>query len=73
MVGDVEDVEKLQKGDEAENSVGGGPEDGGHGAKLGGSVEVRDLMVGAGAHLFDEEEDDTLEREDDDEDDDDLG
>jgi hypothetical protein len=63
LVGDVEDVEDLKEGDEAKYTDGGGAKDGGHGAELGGAMEV-DLMVGPGAHLFDEEEDNTLEDED---------
>ena len=73
LVGDVEDVEDLKEGDEAEDADGGGAEDGGHGAELGGAVEVADLMVGASAHLLDEEEDDALEDEDDEKDYDDFG
>ncbi len=72
LVGDVEDVEDLKEGDEAEHTDGGGAKDGGHGAELGGSMEV-DLIVGSGAHLLDEEEDNALEDEDDQKDDDDLG
>ncbi len=71
LVRDVEDVEELEEGDESEDAVGGGSQDGGHGAELGGAVEVADLAVGAGVHLFDEEEDDPLEHEDDDKDSDD--
>lgn len=72
LVGDIEDVEELQEGDEAEDAVRGSAKDGGHGAKLGGAVEVRNLVVGPGAHLFYKEEDDPLEYNDDDENYDDL-
>ena len=40
-------VEDLEEDDEAEDAVGGGADDGGHGAELGGAVEVADLTVGA--------------------------
>jgi hypothetical protein len=73
LVGDFEDVEDLQKGDEAEDPVGRGAENGGDGAELCGAVEVRDLTVGAGAHLSYEEENNALEHEDDQENDEDLG
>jgi len=72
LVGDVEDVEDLKEGDEAEYTDGGGAKDGGHGAELGGAMEV-DLMVGSGAHLLDEEEDNALKDEDDQKDYDDFG
>ena len=41
LVGDAEEVENLEEDDEAEDAVGGGSYDGGHGAELGGPVEVR--------------------------------
>ncbi len=72
MVGDVEDVEDLKEGDEAEHTDGGGSEDGCHGAELGGAMEVG-LTIGSGAHLFDEEEDNALEDHDNDKDHGDLG
>ena len=65
LVGDLEDVEDLEEGDESEDAVGGGAEDGGDGAELGGAVEVADLVVGAVAQAVDEEEHDALEDEDD--------
>jgi hypothetical protein len=72
LVGDVEDVEQLQEGDESKDAVGGGAEDGSHRSQLGGAMEVRNLAVGSGAHLFDEEEDNALKDEDDKKNDDDL-
>ena len=68
LVRDVEDVEDLEEGDEAEDAVGGGAENGGHGAELRGAVEVRDLAVGEGAHPLYEEEDDALQDEEGEED-----
>jgi hypothetical protein len=68
LVGDVEDIEYLEKADEAQDSNGGGAEDRSHGAELGGAMEVMGLPVRAGAHLSDKEEDDALENEEDDED-----
>ena len=53
--------------------VGGGAEDGGHGAELGGAVEVADLTVGAAAHALDEEEHDALEDKDDEKNDEEFG
>ena len=73
LVGNVEDVEQLQEGDEAEDAVGGSTQNGGHGAELGGAVEVANLAVGALVHLFYEEEDDALEDEDNNEDSEDSG
>ena len=72
LVGDVEDIEDLKEGDEPEDSVGGGSEDGRHGAHLGGTVKVVHQVVGSAAQASNEEEDDALKDEDDDEDDDDL-
>ena len=40
LVGDAEEVEDLEEDDEAEDGVGGGSNDCGHGAELGGPVEA---------------------------------
>lgn len=73
MVRDVKEIEDLEECDESENAVGGGAEDRGHGAELGGSVKVADLAVGAFTQAFDEEENDALEDEDDKQDRDEAG
>ena len=46
LVGDADEVEDLEEDDEAEDGVGGGADDGGHGAELGGAVEVGAWLVG---------------------------
>ena len=68
LVGDVEEVENLQEGNEAEDAVGGGTQDGCHGAELRSAVEVADVAVGAGAEALDEEKYDALKNEDDEQD-----
>jgi hypothetical protein len=72
LVGNVEEIKDLEKDDEAEDRVGGGSNDGGHGAELGGAMEVGDLMVGPSAETFNEEQNQTVEYEDDEENDDEF-
>src|SRR5579871_1852765 len=71
LVGYVEDIQDLQKGDETEDAVGCGANDRSHGTELGGSVEVTYLAVGAFLEAFDGEHDQALKDEDDNEDDED--
>ena len=73
LVGDAEDVENLEEDDEAEDAIGGGADDGGHGAELGCAVEVAYLVVGAPAQALDEEEHQLMEDEDDEENEDEFG
>src|SRR5271154_3811812 len=63
LVGDVQNVENLEEDDEAEDGVGGGPDNGSGSADLGGAVEVVYLVVGATAKAFDEEEDEAVQHE----------
>ena len=53
----------MQQDDEADEAVGGGSDDGGYGADLGGALGVGDLPVGALVHTVDEEDDDALQEE----------
>ena len=53
---DAEDGQDVEKDDEADDAVGGGADDGGDGAELGGALRVADLLVGAAAHPVDEED-----------------
>jgi len=72
LVGDVEDIEELEEADESEDADGRRADDGGHGAELGGAVEVVSLLVGPCAHLPDEKENDPLEDKQNKEDDQDF-
>jgi hypothetical protein len=65
LVADVQNVEDLEEDDEAEDAIRRGPYDGGHGAELGGAVEVAYLMVGAAAQALDEEQHQAMEPVDD--------
>lgn len=60
---DVEDGQDVQQDDEADDTVGGGPDDGCHGAELGGALRVADLSLGQKIHALDEEVDDSLQDE----------
>ena len=44
--GNPEDGEDVEQDDEADDTVGGGPDDGGDGAEFGGSLRVVGLEVG---------------------------
>ena len=55
LVGNIEDRKNLQKCEEADDSIRSGTEDGGHGAKLCGAVEVADLLFCAIFQALDEE------------------
>jgi hypothetical protein len=68
LVADVQKVEDLQEDDEAEDGVRSGAYDSGHGAKLGGTVEVAYLMVGAAAQALDEEQHEAMKHIDDEKD-----
>ena len=57
----VEDGENVQQDDEADDAVGGGADDGGHGAELRGALRVADLPVCEAEHPVDEELDDAGE------------
>ena len=70
---DAEDGQNMQQDDEADDGVGGSPNDGGHGAKLGGALGVADLPVGQFEHAVDEELDDALEDKGEDQNDQDAG
>jgi hypothetical protein len=67
LVGDAQDIEDLEEDEEAEDGVGGGSYDGGHGAELGGAMEVGYLMIGEAMQAFDEEQYQAVEYEDDEE------
>ncbi|GAC1358219.1 MAG: hypothetical protein NVSMB3_05240 [Acidobacteriaceae bacterium] len=51
----------MQQNDKSEDAVGGGAEDGSHGAQLGGALEVANLAVRESSHASDEEVHDTLQ------------
>ncbi len=56
----VEQAKHLEKADEADDGVGGGAEDSGHGAELGGVAGVA-AASGSLLHACDEETDDLPE------------
>jgi hypothetical protein len=72
LVRDSDEIKDLEEDDEAEDGVRGGSNDRGHGADLGGPMEVGYLMVGAPAQAFNKEQYQTVEYEDDDENDDEF-
>ncbi len=47
LVGNIEDGEDLQEGEESNDAERGGAEDGGDGAELSGAVKVANLLLGA--------------------------
>jgi len=69
---DLEDGEDVQQNDEADDAVGGSPNDGGHGAQLRGALRVADLFIGQREHAVDEEQDHALEHKGNDENDQDA-
>jgi hypothetical protein len=72
LVRDVKDIEQLKERNETKDAVGGSAQNRGHGAELGGAVEVTNLPVGSSPHLFYEEENYALKDEDDEENNEDL-
>ena len=58
---DVEDGQHMQQNNEGDDAVGGGADDRGHSAELGGSLGVADLLFGETQHAVDEKAHDALE------------
>ena len=69
----AEDKQHLQENDEADEAVGRGAEDAGHGAQLRGSLGVAHLEIGEAAHAVDKEDDKAPENEGEAEDDKETG